>query len=104
MIHRDQITVRRVGDIDPDGYPLDTEELGPYPATVLPLSTDEKSGANYNQTTTRFRLYATHLANLRSTDRVVWRDQTYAVEGAAETWPIAARIHHIEAVLMQVSG
>jgi hypothetical protein len=71
---------------------------------VLPANTDETDvGREY--AATHMRLYAPSDADIATTDRVLWRGQTFEVDGPPTVWcDDDGQVHHVEASLKRLAG
>jgi hypothetical protein len=74
------------------------------PAAVVPLSTSENLVGG-NQVTTRWRLFLPAAVSVAARSRVLWRGDTYEVDGDVELHTDSrSRPHHLEALLVRVTG
>lgn len=113
MILHSRITVERTLGTDPrTGDPLGSVTIGPIPADVQPLSTEEKAALG-TTTTTRLRaivdprlpdLEEPGQATIRASDKVTFAGIEYGVDGDAELHHVNGRAHHLEITLSRQQG
>lgn len=95
------------GIIDEDGlgnpiYGPPTE--APFLGEFRPLAGSEPPLANRDLVVTRFRVFLPASVAIKSSDKVVFRGDTYAVIGEPEPHNIGGRIHHYEVVVERTAG
>lgn len=106
----DQVTVVRASLDDADRYGAQRRDWADATSTVLtgvsvqPMTATEAT-TDREYTATRMTLYAPPDADLRATDRVVWRGDTYEVDGPPMTWvDLGGVADHVEAVIKRMAG
>lgn len=91
----------RYGTLRPDWSNTTSSEI--RGCDVQPISTEEAGGAR-EYASTHVRLYAPGHPNIRATDRIIWRGETYEVDGAPAKWFDSGNPHHSEAELKRLAG
>lgn len=106
MILHDRLTVNRTTTgQDADGNPITVvTTLGPFPAEVRPVNSDEMLSATADQVTTTYRMTVRAGLQILAGDTIGWRGTTYAVTGDLEQHTIGGRVHHQEALIRHYAG
>lgn len=111
MILHDRVTVVKSGGTDPrTGDPLPSTDVGPLPAAVQSLSTDEKALLGASVTTSALCVLGpvlpTELAagGITSADKVEHAGITWDVDGDVEIHRVGGRVHHLELTLVRHQG
>lgn len=87
------------------GTPESTAITGVSLQPLLGTPTTEASGADYDRTITRWKLFAPPGTDLQTTDRIVQGSLDLEVDGEPVTWPGAdGQPHHVEAMLKKYGG
>ena len=105
LLHRDEVTVRRTteGEPDEDGVPTSTtvnQVIGG--CTVQPVGTKESLGQN-DIVTSRWMVSTREPQDwIQAADTVLWRAGTYYVDGRPQTyWNV---LPHTEFVITETKG
>lgn len=108
---RDSITVLKAPLVtDEYGTPGTERDWAAATSTVVEgCSVQPVAGAEYDQgreaVTVRWRVYAPAGTDLRAGDRVVYRGDTYDVEGDGQAWPSATGgLDHVQALMERHAG
>lgn len=72
-------------------------------AFVQPQKSDEQV-ADAQRVVTRWRIFLGPYADLEPTDRVVFDERTFEVDGDVEAHRMTSEVHHFEALLKRVTG
>jgi len=110
VILHDRVTVVKSGGTNPQtGDPLPSTDVGPLPAAVQPLSTDEKALLGTTVVTSLLCVLGpvlpTALAGgITSADKVEHDGITWDVDGDVETHRLNGRVHHLELTLVRHQG
>lgn len=108
MILRDEVSIIKSGGFDRYGDPLPAVTYGPFPASVQPLSTEEKFAAP-SMTETRVNvILGPKLPGVdgawSSADKILHTGTTYEVEGVVVPHRVAGRVHHHELIAKRIGG
>lgn len=96
----DRVELVKPGGTNRYGDPLPPTSLGLFPASVQPLSTDEKQVYGQSVTEDRVKVLLPALGLTIQTDWQIKIDgKTWHLHGNAETHRLNGRVHHLELVV-----
>ena len=102
LLLRDTVSLRIGGGYDEDGDPLPVQNV-PIRAEVVPVSGETQALRGRDPTLTTYRLVVTD-PRIEQVTKVVWRTQTYTLEGTPMPYKVNGRTHHYEVVMSRGAG
>lgn len=106
MLGGHTITVVRPAERGPDGDPLPGtgSEVDVEGCSVQPRTSNEATDAR-DTVISGLIAYVPASADIRATDRIIWRGDTYAVDGDPGCWDdLTGTPDHLEVPLRRVTG
>lgn len=98
----------RGGNTSPDWSPGAVSELAVTGLNIQPNGQAESVDEQRNAVVTGYRVQSAEgtAPDITAADRLVWRGQTFEVDGEVATWPelFTDSVHHIDFVMVRATG